>query len=261
MSVDLAVPAIIDENNLYLYDPNSDFYNDICYIYTSGKRTDLTREDRKKEFIENNRALCEEDCEFKGYDSKNKKALCKCLIKINLLKISEISIDKTKLYNSFAEFSTVINFEVMKCYHILFTKNGMLNNIGVYILIPIISLQIIFLIIFYNKDYNDIKNKIYQIIYIKKNWKYLKEKLLSKTQNDEIEKRSKKRTFKNIGKKKKSEMNLLVLEQIKENEVKKDEDKNIEQNNQIKKDEQKLEIKNEIKVENNLNKKWRNNRY
>ena len=79
--------------------------------------------------------LCEEDCEYKGYDSDKKQALCECPIKINLLKISQISINTNKLYNKFNDIKNIINFNLMKCYKMLLTKDGILYNIGNYIII------------------------------------------------------------------------------------------------------------------------------
>ena len=46
------IPIEIDETNLFRYNPNSDFYNDICFQYNSKKGFDLTQYDRKKEFNE-----------------------------------------------------------------------------------------------------------------------------------------------------------------------------------------------------------------
>ena len=40
--VDLAIPVSINEDDLYKHDSNSDYYNDICYTYTSEKGTDLS---------------------------------------------------------------------------------------------------------------------------------------------------------------------------------------------------------------------------
>ena len=48
------------------------------------------------EYVENNYALCEENCDFTGYDPNTKKALCSCQLKINLV-LSEINIDKKRL--------------------------------------------------------------------------------------------------------------------------------------------------------------------
>ena len=43
--------------------------------------------------------LCEENCEYKGYDSKAKKALCSGQVKMKLLLISEISFEDNYNYN------------------------------------------------------------------------------------------------------------------------------------------------------------------
>ena len=53
------------------------------------------------EFEEKNLSLCESNCEYNGYDNNTKKALCECEVKIKLPLISEIVINKDKLYKKF----------------------------------------------------------------------------------------------------------------------------------------------------------------
>ena len=74
----------INENDLYKFDSNSNFYNDICDQYTSESGTDLTNFDRKNNFNNNNLSLCENVCEFKEYMKYNKKAVCDCKVKTSL---------------------------------------------------------------------------------------------------------------------------------------------------------------------------------
>ena len=83
IKINLSLPVSINEDTLHLHDPKSDFYNDICYTYTSESGIDISLEDRKKEYVDNNMTLCEEDYEFNGYNPKTKKAICKWIIKIN----------------------------------------------------------------------------------------------------------------------------------------------------------------------------------
>ena len=45
----------------------------------------------------------------------------------------------------------------MKCYYTLFSKNGLMKNIGNYIIIIIIIIAFIFSILFKIKEYNTIK--------------------------------------------------------------------------------------------------------
>jgi hypothetical protein len=52
----------------------------------------------------------------------------------------------------------------MKCYHILFTKKGIKNNIGVFIIIPIILIHIASILFFYIKGYKILKNIVDKIV-------------------------------------------------------------------------------------------------
>ena len=57
--IQLNIPVKIDEEKLFKYDPNSEYYNDDCNSYTTDNGTDILINDRKKEFLENNMSLCE----------------------------------------------------------------------------------------------------------------------------------------------------------------------------------------------------------
>ena len=173
LKAEISVYANINDSEFDKYNSNSPFYTDICNTYKSEKGTDLSLEDRKKLYVENGYSLCEENCELTGYNKETKKASCSCQIKIKFPLISEIYIDKNKLYDSFSNIKTLANLKLMKCYKVLFTKQGILYNIGCYIMIPIIILHFITVIVFYLKDYKDILKIIKDLVYIKKNWKFL----------------------------------------------------------------------------------------
>ena len=212
--VDISIPVKnINKTNMDIYNSSSGFYNDICYTYTSEKKTDLSLNDRKIKFVENNLTLCEENCELTGYDVEIEKVICTCSIKIKLPLISEIKFDKNKFYDSFSNIRNIANLKVMKCYHLLFSKK-ILNNIGCYIMIPIIIMHFLCIIIFYCKDYNIIKHLIKELIYIKKNWNKLNikeenisnKKQLKNNKNKIIEKdTSKEDKYEKINKNKKEE--------------------------------------------------------
>ena len=57
--IKLNIPVTIDESKLYKYDPNSGFYTDNCFTYTTENGTDIILNDRKQEYSKNNLALCE----------------------------------------------------------------------------------------------------------------------------------------------------------------------------------------------------------
>ena len=61
-----------------------------------------------------------------------------------------------------------MNVNIMKCYKKLFSFDGLKKNIGSYILIFIIFINIIFMIIFLIKGLKIIYNIIEKITYVKK---------------------------------------------------------------------------------------------
>ena len=88
--VKLNIPVSIDEKNLFKYEPNSNFYTDNCFPYSTENGTDIILNDRKQEFIDNNLSLCENNCEYIGYNTDNKQSSCDCAIKNKMDLISEI---------------------------------------------------------------------------------------------------------------------------------------------------------------------------
>ena len=155
---EINIPVSIDENNLYKYEQNSDYYNDRCYTNTSGKPIEI----RRKEFIKNNMSLCESECDYKGYDYETKKSKCECEIK-NEISIFNIKIDTERLYNQFIGL-TSSNIDIIKCYYLLFKKENYIYNIGFYTNLFIILLFCISAIVFIVKGYNSLVKKIDIII-------------------------------------------------------------------------------------------------
>ena len=137
--IKLNIPTSIDENNLFKYDPNSGFYNDNCFSFTTEDGTDIILSDRKKEFNDNNLSLCQNHCEYIEYNKDSKQSSCECGIKNKMDSISEIIDNPNKLSNTFDTNETDSNFGssniiTMKCTKALFSKDGLINNISSYIL-------------------------------------------------------------------------------------------------------------------------------
>ena len=161
------IPVSIDENNVDKYDPNSDYYNDECSSYTSEDGTDITLNDRKVEYNENNLSLCENNCTFTEYDSDTKKSICKCEIKSKIYSISEIIENKDSVSNDFKveeSSNKTSNVGVMKCYSTLFSKYGLLKNMGNYILLFFVLMFAISGILFYKVGYVMLCNDIQEIL-------------------------------------------------------------------------------------------------
>ena len=163
IKIKINTPVKIDEKNEFKYNPLSDYYKDVCFTYTSESGTDISLKDRKNEFFNKNMSLCEQNCDYKEYYSDTKKVSCECEVKIKIPLISEIVINKDILKNKFVDIKKLMNLNVMKCYNVLFTSKGLTSNIGFYIILIIILINIVLLLIFLIKGYKYLYNKIYKI--------------------------------------------------------------------------------------------------
>jgi len=216
VGVVIEIPVKIDEENLFKYNSSNEYYNDLCFPYTTDKGTDIILSDRKNEFENNNYSLCEKNCEYNGYDADTKKALCECQVKTKMNFFSNINIDEDKLLNNIIDFKKNTNIYTMKCYKLVFSKEGLKNNIGNYIIFSIILINIILAILFRVKGFPKLYEQIEQltksknknnkqtlsIFSKKKNIIKKKEKKDKKSKkNKKIEKSSKKKVSKNKNKK------------------------------------------------------------
>ena len=88
-------------NSLDIYNPRSDYYNDICYKTISEHRTDISLKKRRKTFVEKNMTLCEENCELVEYNYTKETVKCSCDIKTSLSENNIIRFDQKEFYKSF----------------------------------------------------------------------------------------------------------------------------------------------------------------
>ena len=158
--ITLLLPCTINEEKgeEFKYNISNEYYNDICYSYTTDDNTDIILSDRRNEFIDNKMTLCENNCEYGGYKSNIKKSVCECKIKTKLSLLTEINTDE--LLNSLVDINYLTNYKIMICYNKLFSKEGLIKNIGNYTLSSIILFNIIGIIFF-------IKRKELILLYIK----------------------------------------------------------------------------------------------
>ena len=131
--------------------------------------------DRKNEYIEQNLSLCENKCAYDGYNITTKKALCECETKIQINLISEILEEENLLANDVhTSENNNLNIGAMKCISLLFSKHGLIKNLGSYILFLSVLLFGISIIIVYKCGMEFIQRDIDNIIYLKKSNKKIK---------------------------------------------------------------------------------------
>ena len=171
----LSVPIIIVEN-IDILNSSSGYYNDICYTAKSDSGTDISLKDRKKEFIEGNKTVCQEDCIFIEYDYIKQKANCSCKVKESSSSLANMNININKLYENFIDIKNIMNFKLMTCYKILFSKKGFIFNILCFTSIPFILFHFLTVIIFYKVQKNIINKKINDISYGIQNLDLVKKK-------------------------------------------------------------------------------------
>ena len=144
--IEISVPIKIN-GTLDLYNPKSDYYNDICSKTTSECGTDKSLKDRRSEFVYNNMTLCEENCELIEYNYEKKKAKCSCDIKLSITPNYDIKFNKNDFFKSFTDINNILNLSVMKCYKIVLKIKSLKNNYGFIIIFFI--LLIYFLSVLY----------------------------------------------------------------------------------------------------------------
>ena len=172
--IDISIPTNMSEKDLDKYNSSSDYYNDICYTTTSESGTDITLKDRKTDFIDNNKTLCQENCLLSGYNNNINKAKCSCDIVEPSSEFENMKIDKTKLYKNFIDIKNIANINLLVCYKVLFSKKGLINNYGSYSILVIIISHFIIIIIYYTKNlYSQIQNIINNISLILDNFEFL----------------------------------------------------------------------------------------
>ena len=93
--ISISLPIKLTEK-LGILNSSSGYYNNICYTTTSEDGTDISLKDRKTNFIDKNKTICQDDCEFSKYDSDNMKVECSCEIKESSSSITDMNIDKNK---------------------------------------------------------------------------------------------------------------------------------------------------------------------
>ena len=95
--IDILVPVILNEEDLFKYNTSSEYYKDLCFTYTTEEGTDITLDDRKNEYIDKNMSLCESNCEYTGYKNTTKKAVCNCEVKKNITLTPEPPLESAVL--------------------------------------------------------------------------------------------------------------------------------------------------------------------
>ena len=141
---------------------NDSFYNDICTPFTSNTSTDMILYDRKITYYNPNLTYCDNGCEYKNIEIKEKMIQCEC--PINPEENNEITYQQFSLADSFYRTNKYSNFKVVICYKLVFSEKGQTYNFGSYLLISIIFFYIISSLVYTSNTKNLVSNLILKIL-------------------------------------------------------------------------------------------------
>jgi hypothetical protein len=165
--------AFIDENDtnydilidllnkdINIFDPNDDFYTDLCFYYLSPKKKDIPIKDRLLEFYPNI-TLCHSGCKNIGINKTSHEALCECKYN-DILNIGNLNNDLME--DTLGNIKKIVdesNIEVLKC-----LKEGIehfTENAGGFIVGGMAAVSIGSTVLFYLFNYSGIKIFIFNL--------------------------------------------------------------------------------------------------
>ena len=126
----------------------------------------------------------------------------------------QININKDKLLKNLVDIKNIANIQILVCYGILFTKEGLLKNIAFFVGSGILLIYIICLFLFSFRDFALLRLKIKDITFAIKNMHLIKVYTKRNKRKNRINNNSKqtiKIHRKSINKKFKQKIILIIL--------------------------------------------------
>ncbi len=156
------IAATVGEN----YNPwdfESPFYNDICSPFTNENGNDVLLDDRRKDYYNSGVSLCEENCQFMGYNISLKMYACQCITKSEPGQISDkLNYTYKEMPEDFLDLvSRHSNIKVFKCASQVFSAKGQKKNFGSYVLLACFASFIGVIVFHFIKEKSEI-DKIFK---------------------------------------------------------------------------------------------------
>ena len=145
-----------------LFNPNHDFFNDICFKFTSEKGTDVTLDSRVEDYYQNI-TFCDDKQNSHyityNYSDINKSITYRCsygFYKVEKGNSSYIDLIDSELKT----FVSVSNFKVITCFKKFLNLRDIIRNYGGMICILVLIIQIICFLLFSFRGIKSIKKQI-----------------------------------------------------------------------------------------------------
>ena len=167
---DIEFAKSLSNQGIDIFNPNDDFFNDLCHNYKNSDGKDIILKDRRNDFFKNV-TFCQTGCTYAGMNYELNVANCVCstssvqgekiIENYNKEEKSE-NVNFKSIAKSFAENLLDFNVDVIYCYNLVFDFQRLVKNIGFYTMFIMLILQIIFFIIYLNKKLKQIKDFMLQ---------------------------------------------------------------------------------------------------
>lgn len=165
LNFDLELAKDFIEKGIDIFNPDDEFYHDICWEFDSPNGIDIAISDRKK-LVNQNIIFCRLGCFYGGINYTIMAVICTCNTTYaqedeNNPLINDVDYDVINFQNlkdSLVSNLFSFNFGVLKCYNLVFNLKILFHNFGFYSIVLMLILQIILFIIYLVKKLNQIKN-------------------------------------------------------------------------------------------------------
>ena len=163
--LDLYLANNFANKGIDVFNASDDFFNNICHPFDNPYNKDITINDRRNDIYQN-ATFCQDGCSYKGinYDLKAVNCICNSNSFQEEKNTEEhINLDKEvinfkNLGKAFIANLFDFNFEFLRCTNLVFNKEIINNNIGLYCLSSMFALQIIFVFTILIKKLTSLKN-------------------------------------------------------------------------------------------------------
>ena len=161
--IDINTAMEYADQGIDVFNTRDSFFNERCSKINSDK--DIVLKDRRTDIFQNV-SFCGDDCIYNGMDYTLMIAKCSCDPSNIQEKVDDEEIENedkkgitlNDLANSFTSEIFSFNFDVIKCYNLVFDLDIIKRNEGFFVNIAMMGLQISFLIYFLIKRLKPIRN-------------------------------------------------------------------------------------------------------
>ena len=165
--LDIQSAMDLADKGIDVFNPEDDFFNDICHSYNNTDGKDIVLNDRRTE-IYKNATFCEEGCTYTGMNYDLMVANCICDSSYLQKEEDNTKNNEENKFTQNTTFNSVtksfisnlfdFNFDVIYCINLGFDIKILVNNIGFYSLAIMFILQIILFFVYLIKRLKPLKH-------------------------------------------------------------------------------------------------------